>query len=200
MTQNRSKPRALRVVVIDDEPLLLRTMSRLIESAGHTVFSAQSFQDIEQRLDPTSFDVLITDLVLPGLTGTEILAELRNRQCWQPMILLTGEPSVESATIALRLGAFDYVSKPVTKDVLLDLLTRASRIVRERSGPASDQAPPHTAATLLEQVDAALRIGEAALPLNHPARAAMEHARRSLGKHIQHPGGDDGRTDHGLGN
>ena len=182
-----AEPEGLRVVVIDDEPLLLRSMTRLIGAAGHRVLAAQQFADIESELTPTSFDVLITDLVLPGLTGTEILAELRNRQCWQPLILLTGEPNVESATVALRLGAFDYVAKPVTKTTLLDLLNRASRVVRQRTALTSEAGTYQTATTVLEQVDAALRIGEAALPQDHPARAAMERARRSLAEQLQPP-------------
>jgi ActR/RegA family two-component response regulator len=116
-------------VLIDDEARLLRTLERFLTADGHTVHTAGELATVDAMLRPGAFDVLITDLVLQGASGIDIVRAVRTRGCDEPIILMTGEPSAESAAEAVRLDAFDYLAKPVTKFALLAVVARAVRYV-----------------------------------------------------------------------
>lgn len=124
-----------RIVVLDDEARLLKTLRRFLEVEGHEVKTAVRFSEVEAGLVPGRFDVLVSDIVMPEQTGVDVLRMLIGRGCHEPVILMTGEPNVETASEAVRLGAYDYITKPVTKPQLLSVVTRALRhveLVRER--------------------------------------------------------------------
>jgi len=93
------------------------------------VHAASGLAPVDGLLQPGGFDVLVTDLILQSTPGIEILRRVRARGCDEPVILMTGEPSAETAAEALRLWAFDYLSKPVTKVALLTVVARALRYV-----------------------------------------------------------------------
>jgi signal transduction histidine kinase len=147
-----------RVVLIDDEPRLAGTLRRFLEGAGHEVRTAGRFSEIEHDLRPGCFDVLVTDVVLPELTGVEIVGILVDRGCLEPMVLMTGDPNVDSAAEAIRLGAFDYLTKPVTKVQLIAVVARAMRhaqLVRERDRACTSEAAMlRRLAAIAERADA----------------------------------------------
>lgn len=125
-----------RIVLLDDEPRLLRTLQRILELEGHDVVAGEHFGAVDAELVPGGYDLLITDIVMPGFTGVEVLQQLVERGCREPIVLVTGEPNVETAAEAVRLGAFDYLTKPVTKSDLLAVVARAlrhGRLLRERN-------------------------------------------------------------------
>jgi DNA-binding response OmpR family regulator len=93
--------------------------------AGYNVVAADSGEQALQKLAGSAFDIVITDLGMPGLSGLELLKYLRARDFDGEVILITGFASVESATQALRAGACDYLTKPVHRQELLESLTRA---------------------------------------------------------------------------
>lgn len=159
--------RMSRIVVIDDEPRLLKTLGRFLSAEGHEVTTAESFREVEAKLRPERFDVLISDILLPDMKGTEILERVKERGCEEPVILITGEPNFETATAAVRLGAFDYLAKPVTKVDLLAAVDRALRqlqLLRER-----DRARRSEMAMLRSLA----RIGESAAALAHEIRSPI---------------------------
>lgn len=118
-----------RIVLIDDEVRLVRTLERLLVAEGHTVHAATDFDGAEGVLHPGTFDVLFSDILLEGLHGTEILRRVRERGSDEPVVLMTGAPNADSAEEAVRLWAFDYLVKPVGKFALLTVLARALRYV-----------------------------------------------------------------------
>ncbi len=100
-----------RIVVIDDEQRLLQTLARFLEQQGHEVVTATEFAAVSEQLYPGRFEVLITDIVMPGFDGMQVLREVvETRGCQEPVILITGEPNLETAAEAVRRGAFDYIS------------------------------------------------------------------------------------------
>jgi signal transduction histidine kinase len=124
-----------RIVLIDDEPRLLATFARFLQGAGHEVHAGEQFSTVEGILHREQFEVLIADILMPGTSGLEVLKEVIERGCQEPVVLITGEPNLATASEAVRLGAFDYVAKPVTKDKLLEVVARALRhvgLLRER--------------------------------------------------------------------
>lgn len=168
-----------RIVLIDDEARLLQTLARFLEQQGHQVFRGGSFDEVEARLRPGHFEVLITDIVMPDFDGMKVLHEVvGERQCQEPVILITGEPNLQTASEAVRRGAFDYISKPVTKDKLLETVSRGLRhvqLLRER-----DQAR-QLEMQVLKNLAA---LGESASVLSHEIRTpitSLRHALRAVG-------------------
>lgn len=171
-----------RIVLIDDETRLLQTLARFLEQQGHQVVRGSNFREVEQHLHPGRFDLLITDIVMPEFDGMKVLREVVEvRQCHEPVILITGEPNVQTASEAVRRGAFDYVSKPVTKDKLLEVASRALRhvnLLRER-----DQAR-QLEIQVLRNLAA---LGESASVLTHEIRTpitSLRHALRAVGEKL----------------
>jgi signal transduction histidine kinase len=164
-----------RIVLIDDEVRLLNTLTRFLENQGHQVVSGESFAKVQDRLWPGRFELLVTDIVMPDFDGMHVLREVvENRQCREPVVLITGEPNLETASEAVRRGAFDYISKPVTKDKLLEAVARGLRhvkLLRER-----DQARR----TEMEVLKNLALLGEHASLLSHEIRTPITSLRQAL--------------------
>lgn len=171
-----------RIVLIDDEVRLQATLARFLEQQGHQVIRGAAFRDVQEQLHPGRFEVLVTDIVMPDFDGMRVLQEVVEvRQCQEPVILITGEPNLQTASEAVRRGAFDYISKPVTKDKLLDVVARGLRhvqLLRER-----DQAR-QLEIQVLKNLAA---IGESASVLTHEIRTpitSLRHALRAVGEKL----------------
>lgn len=171
-----------RIVLIDDEPRLLQTLTRFLEREGHLVVHGESFAAVEGRLWPGRFEVLISDIVMPDFSGMKVLHEVvEARECKEPVVLITGEPNLETASEAVRAGAFDYISKPVTKEKLMEVVARALRhveLLRER-----DQAR----AMELQVLRNLAALGESASVISHEIRTpvtSLRHALRAVGEKI----------------
>lgn len=171
-----------RIVLIDDETKLLQTLARFLEQQGHQVWRGSSFRDVQEHLHPGRFELLITDIVMPDFDGMKVLREVvEARRCQEPVILITGEPNLETASEAVRRGAFDYISKPVTKDKLLEAVSRGLRqvqLLRER-----DQARQVEIQVLKNLAS----LGESASVLTHEIRTpitSLRHALRAVGEKL----------------
>lgn len=171
-----------RIVLIDDEARLLQTLTRFLEQQGHHVVRGSSFAEVEAHLWPGRFEMLVTDIVMPDFDGMKVLREVVEvRQCQEPVVLITGEPNLETASEAVRRGAFDYISKPVTKDKLLEAVARGLRhvhLLRER-----DQAR-QAEMQILKNLAA---LGESASVLSHEIRTpitSLRHALRAVGEKL----------------
>ncbi len=108
-----------RILVIDDEESIRFTFERFLTAEGHIVAVAESCSEALARINETSFDVVFADIILGDGTGIEILREIRARGLICPVIMITGDPAVETATDSIRLGAFDYIPKPINQESLL---------------------------------------------------------------------------------
>lgn len=107
-----------RVLVVDDEESVVTTMQAILELDGYEVDVATTGQEALRRLGEKDYDLALTDLRLPDLSGTQILAEIRRDRPDTVTVLLTGFASLESAVLALREGAYDYLVKPCAVDEL----------------------------------------------------------------------------------
>ncbi|MEC9389990.1 MAG: sigma-54 dependent transcriptional regulator [Myxococcota bacterium] len=117
------------ILVVDDERAVRVALEVNLTKAGHTVSLAESGQRALSILRSQEVDVVLTDFMMPEMTGIELLAEIRERWPLTQVVLMTGHGTVERAVEAMRLGAHDFVIKPVGRDELLAILDRA---VRER--------------------------------------------------------------------
>jgi PAS domain S-box-containing protein len=123
MNPNTETP--ARILVIDDEKCLRFSFERFLSAEGYTVSTAAEFDEALGLMQGGEFDLIFSDIVLGGRTGIEILRALREYDHKTPVVMVTGFPNVETASEAVRLGAYDYISKPVVKKDLLQIARSA---------------------------------------------------------------------------
>jgi len=117
-------PPAGTVLVVDDDPLVLSVLRKILGREGYEVATAA---DGPAALAALGSDVqlVVTDVVMPGMDGAQLLAEVSRRRPGLPVIVMTAHATIEGAVELMRLGAFDYVVKPVTAEGLLPRVERA---------------------------------------------------------------------------
>ena len=108
-----------RILVIDDDHAVRESVARILRSAGHTVDAAHNGEDGFELARPNTYDVILSDLKMPGMSGLEVLAQLRAHRVDSTFIIMTGFGTVESAVEAMRLGAVDFMQKPFFRDEIL---------------------------------------------------------------------------------
>jgi EAL domain-containing protein (putative c-di-GMP-specific phosphodiesterase class I) len=121
---------ATRVLVVDDEPAMLRALSRLLEEAGHRVITATNGHDAVKTLTTNEVDVVVSDVSMPGMNGIELLRAIRAHDPDVPVLLMTGAPSVQSAAQAVQYGAMRYLLKPVDATEVEEVVVQAARLHR----------------------------------------------------------------------
>ena len=118
----------LRVLLVDDDPALIRAYGAALTRHGVIVETAPDGKQAAARVRASSFDVIISDISMPEMTGIEFLKAVRAHDLEVPVILMTGEPSVESAIHAIEYGVFRYFAKPVAGQELWETVLRAARL------------------------------------------------------------------------
>ncbi len=114
-----------RVLVVDDDPVILLLCQRILEADGYAVTTVKRGEDALAKLESETFDLLLTDIRLPGLDGLEVTTRLRELGLEMVVITMTGYSNMEMAIQALRLGVDEFVIKPFTPDTLRVHVTRA---------------------------------------------------------------------------
>jgi len=113
------------VLLVDDEPLLLRSLRRILERDGQTVFTAATVSEVEPFLKDSRLDVVLLDLVFGEVQGMDVLQNIKRERPEVEVIMMTGYATVESVVQCMRKGAFDYLAKP------FDDVHRVSTTVRK---------------------------------------------------------------------
>lgn len=123
-----------RIMIADDEERLRITLGKRLSSRGLDVTTLASGQEAVERLKDESFDVVLLDVRMPGMSGLETLARIRELDADVEVILLTGHASVEAAREATRLGAYDYLLKPCPVEEIILRIESACERKGERTG------------------------------------------------------------------
>jgi len=114
-----------KILTVDDDSISLKVLGKFLDQFGFdAVTAADGFQALE-LVTNTEFDLIISDLMMPGMDGISLLSELRKRDVHAPFIVVTACGSIESAVEAMRNGAFDYLEKPYKGDNLQMTVQRA---------------------------------------------------------------------------
>ena len=113
------------ILIVDDEESIRFTFERFLRAKGYNVFTAQDSGGALAKMAEMEPDLIFLDIILEDGAGTDILREIRTRGIDSPVIMITGDPSVDTAAEALRLGAFDYIPKPITEEKLLQITSTA---------------------------------------------------------------------------
>ena len=130
-------------LIIDDEELTLRTISRGLRQDGFEVFTALSGEDGLKLFHDEKPDLILLDIVLPGIDGIEVLRQIKQANANAIVIMMSAYHLVERAVEAMKLGAFDYLGKPFPLDDMITTLRRAAEVlalrVRVRDSVESEQ-------------------------------------------------------------
>ena len=130
-----------RILVIDDEATIRMSLVEALNAEGYEVDDAESGEEALARLHGNTYDLLITDLKLPGISGLEVLQALRNQGTDLPVILMTAYGDVDSAVSAMRLGAYDYINKPFKLADIRKQVRGALRVTKMADGAVEAPTP-----------------------------------------------------------
>ncbi len=123
-------PRKAHLLLIDDDPNTLASLSRAFRLAGHDATVCDNANRAIELLQTQRFDLILSDVVMPGKTGMQLLEELKNSGLQTPIVLVSGQANIEMAVKATRLGALDFLEKPLTTDKLLLTVENALKLTR----------------------------------------------------------------------
>ncbi|EJM70330.1 response regulator, partial [Pseudomonas sp. GM55] len=113
------------ILIVEDETIIRSALRRLLERNQYQVSEAGSVQEAQERFTIPSFDLIVSDLRLPGAPGTELIKLAQGT----PVLIMTSYASLRSAVDSMKMGAVDYIAKPFDHD---EMLQAAARILRDR--------------------------------------------------------------------
>lgn len=114
-----------RVLIVDDEKSIRHTLAEFLRKEGYEVETAEEVDHALVLLIKMDFDLVITDIIMPRVSGIELLQQIRRNRPDTQVIIMTGEPTVETAVKAVQAGAYDYISKPIVKNMLIKVVKQA---------------------------------------------------------------------------
>ncbi len=123
-------PRKAHLLLVDDDPNTLASLSRAFRLAGHEATVCDNAARAVELLRTESFDVILSDVVMPGKSGLELLEDLKKDGVKTPIVLISGQANIEMAVKATKLGALDFLEKPLSTDKLLVTVENALRLSR----------------------------------------------------------------------
>ncbi|MFC1737066.1 response regulator [Candidatus Hydrogenedentota bacterium] len=127
---------ATRVLVVDDEPLVVMSCDRALGAEGMTVEGTGTGHEGLRQVQRGGYDIVLLDIKLPDVDGIDILRRIKKARIETSVVIITGYPSERTATEAMEYGASDYVVKPFSPDELKMAVTRALEHTEPRSEPA----------------------------------------------------------------
>jgi two-component system, NtrC family, response regulator HydG len=138
------------ILIVEDETIIRSALRRLFERNQYQVSEAGSVQEAQERFSIASFDLIVSDLRLPGAPGTEMIKLAQGA----PVLIMTSYASLRSAVDSMKMGAIDYIAKPFDHDEMLQTVARILRdrqgsknAPAERSSPAAGARPSNDKAT-----------------------------------------------------
>jgi DNA-binding NtrC family response regulator len=133
-----------RILVVDDKEMMRDSVATTLSRKGHTVITVSAPKAALGKLTERPVDVVITDLQMPEMDGVQLLAEIRKIDEQLPVIVMTAYGTVDTAVAAMKHGAYDYITKPFSGDVLMVTVERAlehARVVKENNILRATAAP-----------------------------------------------------------
>ena len=115
-----------RVLLVDDDSAVRNALRRVLEHRGYNVFPCSSGAEALEQLALGGYDAMVSDVRMPGMSGLKLLRAVREHDLDLPVILVTGNPDIATATAAVEYGAFQYLIKPVTSERLDQVVGRAA--------------------------------------------------------------------------
>lgn len=114
-----------RILIVEDEDTLCESLQRVFRREGYDTDIADSAETAFRLLENNSYDLIITDIILPGISGIELIARYKEQNPDQKVIIMTAYASLETAVESLRVGASDFIVKPVMHDEIKRIVKKA---------------------------------------------------------------------------
>src|SRR5258705_2193653 len=130
------------ILLVDDEPGVRSALGGVLRDEGYEVDAVDSGEACLERLGRQAYDVVVLDIWLPGMDGLATFARMRERQIESQVVMISGHGNVESAVRAIKMGAFDFVEKPLSLDKTMLVVRNA---LRQRNLEAENRALRATA-------------------------------------------------------
>jgi len=121
-----------KILIVDDEPQLVESIAVRLKASGYAVSTAPDGVSGINKFKEDEPDLVILDIMMPGLSGLDVLKELKQISLNAPVIMLTAYGTPQSAVEALRLGAYDHLAKPFNTETLLEMIKQA--LLKEKEG------------------------------------------------------------------
>jgi DNA-binding NtrC family response regulator len=115
----------IRILVLDDEPIVLKRLGPALEKAGYAVEVFSRSAEAFSRIQQADFDIVITDLKMEGLDGMQFLAEVKERSPRTEVIVITGFATMDTARESFQKGVFDFLAKPFKLGEILETVKKA---------------------------------------------------------------------------
>ena len=113
------------LLIVDNDPIFLHTTKRLLETHGYLVETTGNPTQVSQLLSNHSYHCILLDVKMPAMNGIEVLKELRKKHYSIPVIMISGESTIGNAVEALKMGAYDFIEKPIDTDRFLNTIQNA---------------------------------------------------------------------------
>ncbi len=114
-----------KILVVDDEPIVCQSCQRILAAEDREVCVASTGEEAIQKIENDHFDVALVDLKLPGSGGFNLVRAIRKTSPQTEVVVITGYPSIENAKESIRLGAFEFVTKPFVPDTVCSVVSQA---------------------------------------------------------------------------
>ena len=114
-----------RILIVDDEEIVIRSCRRILSDSAYSVDSAPNGTEALRKVEESEYDLMVLDIMMPGIDGLEVLQQVKERHPDVDVIMVTGLSQIQTAVKAMKLGAFDYLSKPFDPDELKHVVDRA---------------------------------------------------------------------------
>jgi len=121
------------ILIVDDEESIRVSLKSLFEKENYKAETANSSSMALEKLDKSNFDLILTDIMMDEQTGIDLLKTVKNNYSSTAVLLMTGYASMETAIEAVRLGALDYLIKPISKETLLFNISRCLEINKAKN-------------------------------------------------------------------
>lgn len=164
-----------KILLVDDELSITSTLAVFLKLSGFDVAVAHDGQGALHRLEAESFDLIVLDVLMPGLDGRETLRRLRKQQNWTPIILLTQISGTPERIMALEEGADDYLNKPFDPQELVVRIRAILRRTRQGTKPLQQVRRLMSESLVLDRMSRRVRLQDREIALTPKAVAILEY-------------------------
>ena len=172
------------LLVVDDEPSILTTLQKALSLEGYSVDVAGGVRVADEKLKKRSYDLCLFDVMLPDGDGLSLLQQLRTAKNETPVIMMSGHATIDTAVKATRLGALNFLEKPINTDALLIAVETALRLQRAESEARELRAASGTTGELVGQSEPIKRLVEQIARAAKSSASVLVTGERGTGKEL----------------
>ena len=130
-----------KVLVIDDDPVITKSFDRVLSERGYTVSTAAAGDEALRKVAANEYDVVFTDIKMPGMDGIEVAERVKARRPWTPVVIITGYGTADNEAKAKAIGVSDFLRKPLSPEMIENSARKALRVIPGGRSEASATVP-----------------------------------------------------------